>query len=171
MIKRICSVERCEEIATRRGWCRKHYRRWQIYGDPNREPPTFEKRFWAKVNKTDSCWLWTGALDFAGYGRFNMSGGMKSAHRLAYEWLVGPIPEGLQLDHLCRVTNCVRPSHLDPVTARENGRRGVKGVLTTHCPIGHPYNEENTRITPRGWRICRTCHRDRKREQRRPHRG
>ncbi len=83
-----------------------------------RRKPVWE-RFWAKVEFTDTCWLWTGALDKGGYGFFQN----KRAHRMSYEWAKGPIPAGLQLDHLCFVRNCVYPDHLEPVTAKENTRR------------------------------------------------
>jgi hypothetical protein len=81
-------------------------------------------RFWSKVAKTPTCWLWLDTLNTSGYGRFTIGrGNEKMAHRLAFELEVGPIPEGLTLDHLCNHTDCVRPSHLEPVTARENQLR------------------------------------------------
>ena len=83
-------------------------------------PAPISARFWAKVDKTETCWLWTGGQS-AGYGRFGFKGRPNlGAHRFAYELLVGPIPPGLDLDHLCRVRNCVNPDHLEPVTRREN---------------------------------------------------
>lgn len=94
-------------------------------------------RFWSKVDKTDDCWLWTGYIDGQGYGQFHHDGRVGYAHRVAYEALVGPIPSGLHIDHLCRVTACVRPSHLEPVTQAENLRR--QGAAITHCPQGHEY--------------------------------
>lgn len=85
-------------------------------------------RFWLRVHKTDDCWLWTSTLR-RGYGRFWIAPGrFVPAHRFAYELLVGPIPEGLELDHLCRNPACVNPAHLDPVTHRENVRRGKRGA-------------------------------------------
>lgn len=108
----------------------------------------WEQRFWAKVNKTPGCWLWTAATS-KGYGSFGMPDRrQRLAHRLSYELLVGPIPEGLVLDHLCRVRNCVNPAHLEPVTAAENTRRGL---LRTRCHRGHVIDE-----TPTG-RRCKTC--------------
>lgn len=88
---------------------------------------------------------------------------------VAYEMYVGPIPEGMQLDHLCRVRHCVNPAHLEVVTQQENMRRVA--VLTTHCPRGHEYNEENTYVYTHhehGWtmRFCRVCGRDKAREKR-----
>jgi len=83
------------------------------------------RRFLAKVDLDPSgCWLWTSALDTAGYGRFYLNGRLVAAHGLAYDMFVGPVGEGLELDHLCRVRNCVNPRHLEPVTHRENILRG-----------------------------------------------
>lgn len=91
------------------------------------------------------------------------------AHRVAYEHLVGPIPEGLQLDHLCRNRMCINPEHLEPVTAQENKRRAT--ALITHCPSGHRYTPENTRYTPDGRRrYCNECKRVKSSERRRKRR-
>lgn len=84
-------------------------------------------RFWSKVEVTDGCWFWTGWLNKKGYGQFDIPGWKPRAHRLAYELMVGRILDGLQLDHLCRNRRCVRPDHLEPVTNRENSRRGDTG--------------------------------------------
>lgn len=122
-------------------------------------PP--DVRFWRYVNKTDTCWLWTGSAS-RGYGAFTVSVGRTgvSAYRYAYELLVGPIPNGLELDHLCRVRQCVNPAHLEPVTHRENLMRGAtiiaKHAAQTHCLHGHPFDEANT-YTKRGARECRAC--------------
>lgn len=134
---------------------------------------TPEERFWAKVEKTETCWLWTGATSSWGYGNFYVDGKYLKAHRWAYENFVGPIPEGLDLDHLCRVRHCVRPTHLEPATRRENLKRGevpwgAWQLARTHCPQGHPYSGENLYTYPDGRRACRTCaldakHRYRKR--------
>lgn len=99
-----------------------------------------------------------------GYVRVKVGGSRLAvhAHRLAYEAVKGPIPAGLQIDHLCRVRNCVNPDHLEAVTQQENVRRGRVGENTrskTHCPQGHPYDEANTYRNPAGSRNCRTCHR------------
>lgn len=124
------------------------------------------ERFMAKVDLTLRCWLWTGTTS-RGYGYITVgkctdgSRRTTTAHRLAYEHFVEPIPDGLHVDHLCRVRNCVNPAHLEPVTCKENCQRGLKGRLLTHCPRGHPYDEVNTALRPDGRRGCRTCHRDR----------
>lgn len=128
-------------------------------------PRPAENRFWAKVIHTDDCWLWDGARLPTGYGRFWDGTRVVNAHRWAYEALFGPIPVGLVLDHLCRVTRCVRPSHLEAVTESENVRRGSGAAFwrdKTHCPKGHPYAGDNLRILPgSGARVCRTCERAR----------
>lgn len=116
----------------------------------------------------DGCWLWTGYVDRDGYGRQNEG---RLAHRLMYEALVGPIPEGLTIDHLCRVRHCVNPAHLEPVTLRENVLRGYglggNQARRTHCPQGHPYDEENTYKAPGSRRrYCRACQRTRAEQKR-----
>ena len=133
-----------------------------------RSYPPIEERFWAKVDKQpDGCWLWQGAITDRGYGCFrNREGKYRGAHRFSYEEHVGPIPDGLVLDHLCRVRNCVNPDHLEPVTAKTNSQRGLGGrnnAVKTHCPAGHPYTPENTYIaipkkTGLPLRRCKTCH-------------
>lgn len=107
------------------------------------------------------CWIWTGAVDTDGYGRYSKD----PAHRLVYVSAVGPIPDGLQIDHLCRVRPCVNPAHLEPVTAAENNRRRDEalglGVYATHCKNGHEFTPENTRRRVRAGgqeeRVCRAC--------------
>lgn len=120
-------------------------------------------RFFAKVNKTSGCWLWT-ASKRRGYGAFYFEGRHWAAHRWAYEHLVGPIPAGLQLDHLCRVPACVNPNHLEPVTGRVNLLRGdtfqAANARKTRCVNGHPFSPENTYIIKDGKRACRTCRRE-----------
>jgi hypothetical protein len=138
-------------------------------------------RFWAKVDKQGPipeghpelgpCWLWTAAKNREGYGKFGINRTWISAHQIAYELLVGPIPEGLELDHLCQVPACVKviadqfgPAHLEPVTHRENVLRGRSAAASharkAHCPKGHPYDAVNTYRSPDGHRHCRTCGRN-----------
>ncbi len=125
-----------------------------------------EIRFWLSVDCLSSpfgCWEWIGNKVVQGYGRFYIRGRAHRAHRFAYEKLVGPIPDGLVLDHLCRNRACVNPDHLEPVTLGENSLRGFTFVADnaakTECPQGHPYDEVNTRINVRGARVCKTCQR------------
>lgn len=113
--------------------------------------------FWSRVEKTGSCWLWKSTVGRNGYGYFRTTKRNRLAHRVAYELVVGPIPDGLHLDHLCRVRHCVNPSHLEPVTPGENIRRG-EPANRTHCPREHEYTPENTRVRG-GKRHCLACHR------------
>jgi hypothetical protein len=127
-------------------------------------------RFWVKVEKTETCWLWTGARNNTGYGSFKAekypSRKTVTAHRWAYEDLVGPIPNGLTLDHLCKVRHCVNPAHLEPITLRGNIERGngkmAKQQRQTHCIHGHLLQGSNLRLEVdsrgRQHRKCRTCY-------------
>lgn len=124
-------------------------------------------RFWTKVDKTGSCWLWTGATTRRGdgYGQIRVGGRLQLAHRVAYELVVGPIPEGMDVDHLCRVRLCVHPLHLEPVPPLENWRRGInfsaRNSRKTHCHRGHPLSGDNLRIVNGGRsRRCLQCKRD-----------
>lgn len=126
--------------------------------------------FWAWVEKTETCWLWKGRLNNKGYGQASLKGRMRLAHRLAWELLRGPIPEGAVLDHLCRVRRCVNPDHLEPVTTRENLLRG-EGLAAIHarqekCAHGHAFTPANTYQRPEG-RYCRACRAATMRAQRR----
>lgn len=134
------------------------------------------ERFWEKVDQDGvapehnaslgPCWLWTAAVNKeTGYGAFGATAGkVVLAHRWSYEAHVGRIPPGLVIDHLCRVRCCVRPDHLEAVTELANIRRGdsasTRNALVTHCPRGHAYTPENTRVAD-GKRSCRTCSRER----------
>lgn len=142
---------------------------------------TPQERFWQKVDKyglvsierpdLGRCWLWRGVIAKDGYGHVTIETIQCLVHVVTYEWLMGPVPEGLQLDHLCRVRNCVNPSHLEPVTAKVNTLRSpiapaALNARKTHCPQGHEYSGYNVRIGLDGRRHCRTCKREWMREKR-----
>lgn len=131
---------------------------------------TLPQRFWAKVDKTDTCWLWVAAKATNGYGQYYLEGSLRVAHRVAYLDAKGEIPDGLQLDHLCRVRHCVNPDHLEPVTPHENQHRSsITNGGKASCRNGHPYDEENTYLRPdTGHRMCRTCRAERNAKRRPP---
>ena len=120
---------------------------------------TVAERFWEKVDATGVCWEWTASRNQRwSYGQFRLNERTCRAHRVAYELLVGPIPEGLDLDHLCRNRACVNPDRLEPVTRAENLRRSpITTHNRTHCPHGHPYSPENTHRDRHGMRFCKAC--------------
>ena|SRR3990167_6146490 len=118
-------------------------------------------RFIEKILATpDGCWQWAASKSRGGYGQFKTQGKVKRAHRVAYEFFMGAIPEGLQIDHLCRNRGCVNPLHLEPVTAKVNIHRSeglaAKNIPKTHCPRGHCYSGRNL-IMYENRRYCREC--------------
>lgn len=131
---------------------------------------TNTERFWNRVTTSDGCWLWNGQKTHNGYGTASLAGTTQMAHRIAYQLLVGPIPEGLTLDHLCKTKLCVRPEHLEPVTLRENILRGdcptAKNARKTECFRGHPLVGDNVMVDKRRGRTCRTCKNDYNRKNR-----
>jgi hypothetical protein len=184
MSRASCSIEECDRPHKARGWCLRHYRQWLRTGNPISLAPhglckdsTLIERFWEKVNKNGPipphrpelgpCWVWTASLA-RGYGSFWIQGVMTGAHRWIYLKIVGPIPQPLELDHLCENKACVKvitdefgPAHLEPVNHRENLLRGKTIVAInaakTHCPKGHPYTPDNTYVSRSGFRECRIC--------------
>jgi len=111
----------------------------------------------------NGCWLYQGATDHAGYVRTRVRGSKRFGHRITWEHFVGPWPDGLTFDHLCRRKNCLNPWHGDPVPSLVNSRRSpdniaVRNAAKTHCPQGHPLSGDNLRFASQGsGRVCRTC--------------
>lgn len=135
-------------------------------------------RFWNKIRVSESgCWEWTASKTTSGYAEFSYGGRLTRASRYIYSALIGPIPVGLTLDHLCRNRTCVNPYHLEPVTMRENILRGIgltaQNAQKTACIRGHPFDLFNTRIRSDGTRQCRRCDaiESRLKRQRRRNRG
>lgn len=184
MADRKCSILDCGVIGqTRRGWCKNHYARWQRWGDPLggslshlRFPENMLKRLLPQPN---GCVYLDMKPHHTGYHLIAGPDGVKGpAHRWSYEYFVGPIPDGLVVDHechnqdptcttgmVCLHRRCINPPHLRPKTQGENTKASDLTIpaaheAKTHCVNGHEFTPENTRITPQGWRVCRDCKRD-----------
>lgn len=174
-----CSTADCRRPVHGRGMCDLHYRRWRKANpDKVQRRPTGEsvqQRFWRQVEggEVHTCWVWTGRPANEGYGKFVVRRKWYQAHRFAYECLITEIPDGLELDHLCRNRACVNPWHMEPVTHYVNTRRALLGKPftgrrpapdATHCANGHLRTEANTYISSDGRsRDCRDCGRERAR--------
>lgn len=133
-----------------------------------------EKRFWHKVDKTGDCWLWLGHKSSKGYGGVQVDGLSKKAHRVAYELVNGPIPEGLYACHTCDNPSCVNPAHIFLGTQHENmadmvakGRLVSANERKAHCKHGHEFTPENTHMY-KGWRECRACRKNRQQAKNKP---
>lgn len=173
-----CAVTECDRGAVcvfkdnGKKYCESHWSALQRDPDTSRLkyiPRGDKERLMVKVKKIDGHWMWNGSLDGNGkYGGFHYKGKQRRAHRVAWELFVGPIPEGMVLDHMCRVTQCVNPDHLQVVTQRENLLIGetlqAENAKKTHCIRGHEFNDINTYFTPSGGRACRPCRRFRYKE-------
>lgn len=160
--QRTCSVPDCETPRKSGGYCNTHYQRMLRLGTTELPPPTsLVERFMDKVTVTEGCWLFHPFNKANGYAWIAIGGGKKrGCQRVSYELFIGPIPDGLHIDHLCRVHNCVNPDHLEAVTPRENVLRGISlwasNVRKTLCPQGHPYSGDNLIVRGKS-RYCRIC--------------
>lgn len=165
-VPRLCSFDGCSSPHRSIGLCSRHYHQ-QLRGRPLTNDKTFAplfERLLAKVCIRGECWEWTGSTTNGGYGVIWKGEQQFRTHRLAYELFIGPIPKGLELDHLCSNPPCLRPEHLEAVTHKENCLRGVsppaENARKTHCKRGHLFSDSNTYIVPRGGRECRICKRE-----------
>lgn len=154
--------------------CRKCYLTNQ---GPNGDIISETQRFFSKTKKDGDCVVWSGHLNNKGYGTFNVKRGgfwiKILAHRYSYEMVNGLIPNGLEIDHLCRNSACVNPKHLEAVTHSINAKRGelpniskTRSLAQTYCKHGHPYDEKNTYRDKRGYRNCKICARERNKKYR-----
>ena len=167
----ICSQASCSKQAKRRGLCYGHDTRKRRYGSADfippgggigrgRRPVDLSVRFKKKCLLQDNgCHVWTGPADRFGYGLIWIDGQLRAAHRVSYEHFVGPIPNGLEIDHLCRVPACVNPKHLEPVTHQENVLRGFAAKRAAnpelHAPIDLPEGVKHGTVTSYSHHRCR----------------
>lgn len=166
-----CAIDDCDHQAYSKGLCDRHYTRLRRHGNPTaikvRRGWSLEQRFETDIDRTatsPSCWIWRGPLDRKGYGMLYVSHNrFLRVHRYSYERFVGQIPEGWDIDHLCRITACANPAHLEAVTHAVNCLRGVgmsaQNARKTRCKHGHKFTSANTYITASGARRCRACRR------------
>lgn len=158
-----CPADDCDRPVRARGWCNTHYMRWLNHGDVAADTPVIDMKPGTPLERLmrrvvvdgNGCWIYGGKLMNTGYGSIHVDGVPTLTHRFSYEVHVGPIPDGLHIDHLCRVRACCNPEHLEPVTQAENNRRAARKL--DHCKRGHAFDETNTYVSPDGMRQCRTC--------------
>lgn len=166
-----CAVTACDNNAAMkwpndgRLYCKAHRESLRRNPDVSRLgyiPKNDQERLMVKIEKVNGHWMWRGATDGDGrYGSFYYKGKNRRSHRVTYEMFIGPIPDGLVIDHKCRVTLCCNPDHLQVVTQYENIMLGEaiqsKNAKKTHCKRGHEFNLVNTYIMTNGGRQCRPC--------------
>jgi len=160
----LCCIPDCRDRALVRHMCDAHWQRWRKGRpmDRARNGAPIMARFFKVIHVDENkCWNW-GNSQANGYRAIEIKGKTIQAHVFSYEHFVGPVPEGLQLDHLCRNKRCVNPDHLEPVTASVNVRRGTSpaaaNAIKTHCKRGHEFTPENTcHRKGKPGRTCRTC--------------
>jgi hypothetical protein len=183
----VCAIAGCETPRSGREWCNKHYTRWLRHGDPEtvktpRTNPESTVVRWSrhvKRGRAWECWEWTGTKTPLGYGFMSLNTGEQErfgvgrtagAYRVAYWLFEGPVPEGLELDHLCRNPSCVNVNHLEPVTHKVNTLRSDAPAAIharkTHCIRGHAFDDGNTYYPSTGGRQCRACRRWRREQAR-----
>lgn len=168
-----CRVPACARKAAARGYCQVHWQEAIDHGViVRRVHPSAAERVWMRFDRdVNGCWLWNGSVQPNGYGTIARAGhgnGREYAHRFVYTLLVGPIPDGMCIDHLCRIKRCVNPAHLEVVSYSENILRGLHSELKTHCANGHPRTPENlVRNGRRGSTRCKICNNERGRASRR----
>lgn len=182
MVKGNCVIDNCTRRQHAHGWCDTHYQRWRKYGSTDLPAPpsltelrlALGRRLLSHLKQQDDCLVWTGTVGNAGYGLISTGGRQGKTvlvHRLAYELWVGPIPEGLTIDHVrargCRSKLCCEPAHLEPVTLLENIRRGPGS--NQHCRKGHLFTPETTLYSnlKDGTRArqCKPCTNEHRRER------
>ena len=191
MAERNCAIPECLKpagvIGSARGWCREHYRRWQRHGDPLGGRPYYgyPANLWAQCDRSggnEACWPWTGYITPHGYGQTYEPAGRAQAHVAMYRHLVGEVPDGYEVDHLChsrsfdcnggstcRHRRCINPAHLEPVSKAENRRRqGASKHRRTRCARGHPRTEANVYVAKDdGAKRCRVCANEANRKRKR----
>ena len=151
-----CYEQGCFKPVIAQYRCSRHYSHYRYHG--GRTLDHLDRMFTRILVNENGCWVWQGHKDKHGYGRTNIGNGkIRNTHVLFYEMLLGNIPKGLELDHLCMNQSCVNPDHLEPVTHAENLKRWGESLRITHCLEGHEYDSQNTYTNKLGRRICRKC--------------